>query len=269
MVTTPDDAGAGRNQSKVSFPYTDISDAIAVAEGLMKGGGMPLGRDQLAAAMNAAPGSGSFNVKLGTARAFAVMETVAGKYQLTELGFEIVDPARQRDAMVRAFLSVELYRKAFEEFKGKLLPPRPHGLEAAFVRFGVSPKQKEKARVAFDKSARAAGFFPNGNEDRLVMPFGSGGVLQPLVSGDISTGAPEVTHTELNPAEPALAPAPAPPQVAGLHRSILGMLDELPPPKTNWDKGEQADWLQALATMFQVIYKSEDKGSITINYAPD
>lgn len=174
MSVIIDGKPAGRTQSKVSFPYTDISDAIEVAEGLMKGGGMPLGRDQLAAAMGQAPGSGSFNVKLGTARAFGVMETVQGKYQLTDLGFEIVDPVRQQDAMLRAFMSVELYRLTYEEFRNKLLPPRPHGLEAAFVKFGVSPKQKEKARAAFDKSARAAGLFPNGNEDRLVMPFHTG-----------------------------------------------------------------------------------------------
>ncbi len=249
-----------REASKIAFPYTDISDAIAVADGLMKGGGMPLGRDQLASAMNAAAGSGSFNVKLGTARAFGVMETVAGKYQLTPLGFEIVDPARQRDAMARAFLSVELYKKTFDEFKGKQLPPRPHGLEAAFVNFGVSPKQKEKARTAFDKSARAAGFFPNGNEDRLVEPFGPGVVH--LTALDVSTSPPQIGEPELK-VHPSASPAP------GLHRSILGMLDELPAPKSQWSKVEQADWLEAVATLFQVIYKSEDKGDIKVQYQPD
>lgn len=30
----------------VTFPYSDLSDAISVAEGLLKGGGVALSRDQ-------------------------------------------------------------------------------------------------------------------------------------------------------------------------------------------------------------------------------
>ncbi|MDP9164273.1 MAG: hypothetical protein M3N06_09295, partial [Pseudomonadota bacterium] len=148
-----------------------------------------------------------------------------------------------------------------DEFRGKQLPPRPHGLEAAFVNFGVSPKQKERARSAFDKSARAAGFFPNGNEDRLVEPFGGSSMVHSLVSSDMVLGAPVLGEPEL---ASSLSPQPA----SGLHRSILGMLDELPAPKTQWGKSEQADWLEAVATLFQVIYKSDDKGEITVRFQP-
>jgi hypothetical protein len=172
---------ADRVPSTIQFPYSDVSDGIAVAEGLLKGGGLPLSRDQLGAAMGLVPNTGSFNTKMSTARTFGVMDAVAGKYQLTDLGFEITDPARQREALIKAFLHVELYRRVYEEFKGKRLPPRPHGLEHAFINMGVSPKQAKNARLAFEKSARIAGFFPNGDEDRLVMPFG--------VSG--ATAAPE------------------------------------------------------------------------------
>lgn len=165
--------GKGRSTSSISFPYSDITDGVRVAEGLLKGGGTPLTRDQLAAAMGQTPGSGSFNTRVNTARIFGVMETNAGKYQLTELGFELVDPDRQREAMITAFLNVPLFKKVYEEFRGKRLPPRPHGLERAFVTFGVAPKQTQKARLAFEKSARVAGFYPGGDEDRLVMPFGN------------------------------------------------------------------------------------------------
>ena len=159
------------------------------------------------------------------------METIAGKYQLTELGFEIVDPAQQKDAMVRAFLNVELYKKVFDEFKGKQLPPRPHGLEAAFVRLGVRPKQKDRARTAFDKSARAAGFFPNGNEDRLVMPFGMSNGMTLSGGGDEDALDGGITVV------PATPTVPVHPSSPGIHKSILGMLDELPPSKTEWEQG--------------------------------
>jgi hypothetical protein len=166
-------ARADRVPSTIQFPYSDVGDAIAVAEGLLKGGGMALSRDQLGAAMGQVPNSGSFNTKVATARIFGVLDAGGGKYQLTELGHEIVDPARQREALVQAFLNVPLYRQVYDEFRGKRLPPRPHGLEQAFMKMGVSPKQAKPARLAFEKSARMAGFFPAGDEDRLVMPFGT------------------------------------------------------------------------------------------------
>jgi hypothetical protein len=171
MAVTINGEPASKGRSTIAFPYGDLSDAVRIAEGLLKGGGVAMTRDQLAAAMNQAPGSGSFNMKVNTARTFGVLDSSAGKYQLTELGFEIADPARQKEAMARAFLNVELYRRTFEEFRGKRLPPRPHGLERAFVTFGVAPKQATNARLAFEKSARMAGFFPNADEDRLVEPL--------------------------------------------------------------------------------------------------
>jgi hypothetical protein len=205
----------GKGRSTIAFPYGDLGDAIKIAEGLLKGGGVAMTRDQLGAAMGQASGSGSFNTKVNTARTFGVMETSGGKYQLTELGFEIVDPARQREAMITAFLNVELYRRTYEEFKGKRLPPRPHGLERAFQTFGVAPKQTDKARWAFEKSARMAGFFPNGDEDRLVMPFGVAPAPEP--------NSPEDIMATLGPA-PA---APAPSKATGkpLEYQLIDLLD--------------------------------------------
>jgi hypothetical protein len=126
-----------------------------------------------------------------------------------------VDPARQREAMIAAFLNVELYRRTFDEFKGKRLPPRPHGLERAFQTFGVAPKQTDRARLAFEKSARMAGFFPNGDEDRLVMPFG----LAPTPEAN----TPEDIVATLGGA-PAAAPAP---KAAGkpLEYELIDLLD--------------------------------------------
>jgi hypothetical protein len=192
-----------RVPSSIQFPYTDMSDAIAVADGLLKGGGTPMSRDQLAAAMGLSPGGGGFGTKIGTARLFGVMDGTAGTYQLTDLGFEVMDPSRQQEARVRAFLNVELYRRTYEEFRGKLLPPRPHGLEAAFKNFGVTAKNVEAARRAFEKSARLAGMYPGGNEDRLVMPFGAAAPVAADGDGIDLTKPPKA-------APPPPPPPPAP-----------------------------------------------------------
>jgi hypothetical protein len=89
-------------------------------------------------------------------------------------------------------------------------------------------------------------------------------------------GAPQVEEVELNNSGPPsslastianmVAPttSQAPP---GLHPSISGMLSELPPPKSDWSKAEQADWLDALAGLFRVVYKSPgDAGAISVTY---
>ena len=252
-----------RVPSTIQFPYTDLSDAIAVAEGLLKGGGVPLSRDQLAAAMGLAPGGGGFATKVATARTFGVLESVSGKYQLTELGYEIVDSGRQAEAKVKAFMNVGLYKRTFDEFRNKLLPPRPHGLDAAFMSFGVTAKNTRFARLAFEKSARLAGLYPAGNEDRLVMPFGP--TTAPLV-GAVVEAPTETAHLSRMP-EPERQALTTLIQTSSenLHPSILNWLEELPPPKSDWSKEEQADWLQALATMFRTIYKSDTRERIAIS----
>ncbi len=138
-----------REQSTIQFPYDDLNDAVSVAAGIMKCGGVPSTPDQVAGAMGQEPTSGSFRLKIAAAKIFGLIETVGGRYQLTDLGFAVVDrdPARQRTAKADAFLRVPLYRRVYDEFRNKQLPPRPAALEHAFVGFGVASKQKDKART--------------------------------------------------------------------------------------------------------------------------
>lgn len=263
-IRADDDKKAGRVASTIAFPYTDISDAIAVAEGVLKGGGVALSRDQLAAAMSLSPVGGGFATKVATARLFGVIEATAGKYQLSEIGHEIVDPGRKADAMTRAFLNVELYKKAYDEFRGKRLPPRPHGLEAAFIQFGVTPKNAKAARQAFDRSARMAGFFPNGDEDRLVMPFGVGPTVAQAEEG---REPPSQGEQPTIPTIKSVIAQPASANGAAVHPLIAGMIAELPAPKSDWSKVDQAVWLDTLAGLFRVIYRSPgETGEIEVSF---
>ncbi len=169
------------------FPYVDLEGSVEVAKAIWDKGGVGLERDQLAAALGLMASGGNFSIKIAAARQFGLVEVVAGKNQLTPLGFDILDPARAPSARAKAFLQVPLYKRVYDEYRGKQLPPRPHGLENAFVTFGVTPKQKDKARHVFDRSARTAGFFPTPAEDRLVAP--------PMANGDAEPSEPTVTPT--------------------------------------------------------------------------
>lgn len=258
-MTDQDDAGqskAGREISTIGFPYFGLDEAISLAKAAHSfGGGVPLDRDQIATAIDSA--GGTLANKLSAARQFGLIEGNQGKWSLTPLGYDIIDPAREAAAKAEAFLRVELYKHTYDTYRGNLLPGSA-GLEHAFTTFGVSQKQKQKARQIFERSARVAGFFPKGKEDRLV---------QPVIGAP--TPEPAIPATEEVAREPEDFSAmmkrtlnirgPQPPSFMGW------LLDELPEAKTEWSIEDQANWLQAVAQAFRVVYKSGDGGVIKVS----
>lgn len=85
--------------------------------------------------------------------------------------------AKGGDARARAeaFLSPELYSRMYEQHKGNALPP-PAAIERQMEQLGVSPKQKDRARQVFMKSATYAGFVDPGS-GRFIKP-GNGGARE-------------------------------------------------------------------------------------------
>jgi len=272
-----------RDQSTIQFPYGDLNDAVIVSHGIMKCGGTLCDPDQLAAAINQVPTSGSFRLKVATARIFGAIETVQGRYKLTDLGFALTDKAQEKAARAEAFLRVPLYRRVYEEFRNRQLPPRPAALERAFIGFGVAPKQGERARHAFDRSAQQAGYFEQAGKDRLIKP--------PTASLDGSLSDPNGggARAEADQDSDTTGRAGAGGGgggafgggsgggswsgsggsggwsvrgVAGLHPFVQGLLDTLPEPETNWAVEGRAKWLQAAANIFDLMYKGD--GDITV-----
>lgn len=251
-----------REQSSIQFPYADLESAMSVARGVLTGGGVALTRDQLAGTMNLSAGGGNFVLKVATARMFGLIIFNGGKYELSNLGFKILDSDEkiQKSARAEAFLTVPLYKRAYDEFKGKQLPPRPFGLEQAFIKFGVAPKQKTNARLAFDKSATQAGFFPNGPE-RLIEPILAGAPFN-----ERGRTAPVIEENGQN----SDAPRPERFQQHSVvhHPFIQGLLDTLPAPQTNWAVEGRAKWLQAAANIFDLIYKGSGEIDIKAKTEP-
>ena len=250
-----------RELSTIGFPYGDLEDAITVAASLLSAGGAPREPDQLASAMKHTPSSGSFRQKIATARMFGLIETVQNKYQLTTLGFAITDAGRQKSARADAFLAVPLYRKVYDTFRNQQLPPRPLGLERAFVGFGVAQKQAANARIAFDNSAQQAGFFENGR-DRLIWPPVAGLSNSASESMDQSSidAAPFQQDARDRSAYRAGSNGGS---GGGRHPFIEGLLERLPEPDTVWSIEGRAAWLEAAASMFKLIYQGDGRITIT------
>jgi hypothetical protein len=61
----------------------------------------------------------------------------------------------QREWKGASTLNVELFRVIYEQYKGNALPSPP-AIARQMEQLGVSPKQKERARQTFMKSAQYA-----------------------------------------------------------------------------------------------------------------
>ncbi len=265
-ITETDQSGKQeRERSTIDFPYTSLDEGIAVAAAVHKLGGNQCRLDSLAAELgHETVNSGGFRQKLSTAHTFGFTSLSQGIVTLSALGARVIDPEQQKAARVEAFLKVPLYNAIYEQFKNGTLPPA-QGLETAMVSLGVSAKQTGKARQAFQKSAKEAGFFAYGTT-KLIYPALGSAALSPKVK-DLE----EVT------------PDPKPKNGNGddggdgkkRHPFIEGLLETLPAAvlganKTEWSLQGRQEWLQTAAGIFNLIYVAcaEDKGgSVNVSVA--
>jgi len=226
-----------RERSTIEFPYGDLDDAVDVAKTVHKRGGDACSLDQLAAWLShESVSSGTFRLKVAAARTFGLIEVERQSIVLSSLGHEVVDATKERGARSQAFLNVPLYRKIYDAYRGRMLPPDA-GLESMMANLGVAAKQTQKARQAFQRSADQAGLFEQGR-DRLVLP----------------AGAPPTK--ELSETGPAATP-PEEVRLQGLHPFIQGLLDELPKPGSAWPEGKREAWLETASSIFKLIYRGE------------
>jgi len=244
-------------RSTIEFPYSNLADSIAVAKGIhdTTGSGVIL-HDQLAAALSLSPKSSGYRMRIAAARLFGLIESSGGGVKLTELGGAIVDSARMREAKAKAFLNVPLFKAIYENNRGKQLPPTA-ALEREMEGLGVAPKQKERARQVFQRSADTAGYFEM-DRTRLIMPAGAG-------AGSDTTPPPP--HHEEKPRDQENGRGRGGGGGGGdLHPFIQGLLKTLPEPESDWSIADRAKWLQTAANIFDLIYKG-DGGGIAVTPA--
>ncbi len=249
-----------RVQSTIGFPYVDMDAGIEVARAIYSRSGLgPCELDELAAEMGQVI-SGAFRLKTSSARLFELIEK-EGKngVKLSELGRAIVTPDTERAARAEAFMRVPLYSAIYEKYRGRLLPPNK-ALEREMLTLGVSSKQTDRARQAFEKSARQGGYFETG-EDRLVRPKTDS-------TAATTTLAAPPTGDGGKPDSGEGSDSGRLKDTTRYHPFVQGLLDELPSAEnfSGWSLQDQAEWLRAAASIFKLLSKS--KGRITIE-APD
>jgi hypothetical protein len=245
-----EDQSPGR--STIKFPYLDLDDAVEIAKAVHEINGTTCQREQLAARLGVVATGGGFALRLVTARLFGLISSEKGTVSLTPLGSRVNDPQQEKAARAESFLLVPLYKAIYDNFKSTTLPPNP-GLEGAMETLGVAPKQKDKARQAFQRSATQAGFFAYGN-NRLVMP-----------SFKASPEAEKPKGTDEADPERGESGAKPPPEKKKQHPFIEGLLDKLPEPNKEWPLEARKKWLQTAANIFDLMYSRNENDAGELN----
>lgn len=248
-----------RELSTIDFPYGCLEDGITVAKAVHKLGGNQCRLDSLAAELgHETVKSGGFRQKLATAHTFGFTSLSQGIVTLSALGVKIIDPEQQKTARVEAFLKVPLYNSLYEQFKNGPLPPA-QGLESTMASLGVSSKQTGKARQAFQKSAKEAGFFAYGATKLVYPALGNAAIPSKVKEPEEHT--PDLKGKGGNGGDGG--------DSKKRHPFIEGLLETLPPAslgvnKTEWTLQERQEWLQTAAGIFNLIYMAgaEDKGGV-------
>ncbi len=236
-------AASRREVSTISFPYGDLDDAVSFAKAVHEVGGHSCLNEQLAGRLKVSALGGAFRARMAHSRIFGLVEYDKGTIRLTPLGMRVADSKQEQAARVDAFLAVPLYKAVYEKYKGYTLPP-PAALEREMAGLGVSSKQTDKARQAFDRSARQAGFFWAAN-DRLTLP-----VIKSVPDNKPIEQPPERKHDE----SPENVIRRGGGDGGGYHPFIEGLLKTLPDSSQTWAHRDRAKWLTLAANAFDLIY---------------
>jgi hypothetical protein len=247
-VTPPNADDEKRERSTIEFPYNDLDDAFEVAKAVHDNAGVSCTLDQLAAYLKQSMNSGAFRLRASNARVFGLTENERGTITLTGLGRRIADHSQEAAARADSFLQVPLYQRIYENYKGYTLPPAS-ALEKFIRESGVASKQAGKARQAFMRSAKQAGFFTHG-EDRLVRPAISGGEpgTKPIDVPEIEEGQKQKNDgggggdDGLN-----------------LDPLIMALLRKIPSAKDGWPPAKRVRWFRTFAMNVSQIYDTEDE----------
>lgn len=233
-----------RFRGELTFPYADLESCVELAQTIHSRAGTSCEQSELAAWMNQSATGGTFRVRISAAKLFGLIETGQGRATLTQLGRDALDSSgNERAARVQAFLNPELFAKMYEQNRGHALPPAA-AIERQIEQFGVSPKQKERARQTFLKSATYAGFIDPGS-GRFVKP----GVREEAssaverVSDQVDTGGGGTGGGESLDLDPLL----------------IALLKKVPSAEKGWPGPQRVRWFRTFAMNVSQIYDGDEE----------
>ena len=112
-------AKAGRIQSEIEFPYSDLETAVDLARALHSNAGSSCEDAELAAWLDQSINGGTYRARRSAARMFGLIEIAQGRLSLTPLGHRVVDTTEGRAARADAFLLPDSIRACMNSIAGR------------------------------------------------------------------------------------------------------------------------------------------------------
>jgi hypothetical protein len=248
-ATAPDEIGEQNEGQKeprtrargaIEFPYSDLEAAVELSRTIQARAGTSCDIVQLASWMNQSATGGTFRTRLGAARLFGLIETSQGKASLTTVGRDALDDSSGPTARADAFLRVPLFRAMYDQYQGYALPPAA-AIERQMEQFGVPPKQKERARQTFIKSAVYAGYVDQ-QTGRFVRPASAAPPPSNVDGGANKNNGGGGDGSGLN-----------------LDPLLLALLRMIPPTEDGWPREQRVRWFRTFAMNVSQVYDKPEE----------
>jgi hypothetical protein len=173
-------------RSETRFPAYSLLDALKVAEVIHKRAGGRATVEHITSYLGyRSANNGSYLGRMSAARSFGWIEKHGDQYAPSGLALLVLTPVYDVDAkkaLVDAFLNVPLYKRIYDDFRNKELPPA-FGMKNALRNvYGVLPTRVELAYKVLIDSAEQAGFFEvrGGARTHLIIPAFAPGKAKPI-----------------------------------------------------------------------------------------
>jgi hypothetical protein len=176
-ATDPNETAAAKRKRKPAverpFPRRSLEDCLKIAQAIKdKNGGEPWATEEVADAVGAGRKSSTWYYWSAAARDFGLTEGTreTATINLADLGKAIVYAASPEDeaaAKRQAFLSVSLFRRVLEHYKGSKLPDKQYLTNTLTTTFGLHPEVQDEFLELFQANARYVGI---GNDFDLAAP---------------------------------------------------------------------------------------------------
>ena len=248
--------------SSIDFPKQELRGAYELVRAIADAGDVSLDWKSLAGRIKHAPDGGAFRKRNATARGFGLIDYGSGHSVLTPLGLKLSKPRHQQDALQEAFLSVDLFRKLFENYRGDTLPP-DSSILIQLKELGLYGESAETAKNVFIRSAKFARLI---DEEGRLIPKSELHKPMPMITPVITpliirrSGQPVITPL-IKPmgAEEMAQPVAEDDEETGVDPALLGLMQRLPPPGTIIGPKRRKGIIDAFASTINFLYPEEEE----------
>ncbi|MEV8546274.1 hypothetical protein [Streptomyces sp. NPDC051572] len=172
------------------YPRKPLEEALRIAQAIKEyNGGNPWPPQQVAEALNAGKGSSNFFYLTASSRDFGLTAGTrdSSEISLTPLGRQAAYPSSredEREALIKAFFSVEIFHRVVDHFNGSKLPEERFLTNTLQTSFGIPPEIHNEFIDLFQKNCRFLGI----GSDFEIGARGTGQTLQVAVSSIVTQG---------------------------------------------------------------------------------